>query len=144
MADTKMIANFGTVSGLRITTSRGTPVAYFTLKTGEKFSRDCVVYGAERVEKMKAIGDGRQAWVRGEIIEMTRKNENGGSYKTPVLKGFNLKDITDQPRTSAKSDDTPAAADETAAAEAETPATETVAEVSDAEAQKELLEEIPF
>ena len=112
------IANFGTVANLRITQSRGVPMAAFTLDGGEKFSRDVVVFGAERVEKMKEIGNGRKAWVRGEITEITKRNANGGTYKVTGLKGYNLKDITDaQPK--AKAAD---AAEAKAAAEDETPA----------------------
>ena len=96
------IANFGTVANLRITQSRGVPMAAFTLDGGEKFSRDVVVFGAERVEKMKEIGNGRKAWVRGEITEITKRNANGGTYKVTGLKGYNLKDITDaQPKAKA-------------------------------------------
>ena len=102
------IANFGTVANLRITQSRGVPMAAFTLDGGEKFSRDVVVFGAERVEKMKEIGNGRKAWVRGEITEITKRNANGGTYKVTGLKGYNLKDITDaQPKAKAE-DEAPA------------------------------------
>ena len=103
------IANFGTVANLRITQSRGVPMAAFTLDGGEKFSRDVVVFGAERVEKMKEIGNGRKAWVRGEITEITKRNANGGTYKVTGLKGYNLKDITDaQPKAKAAEAEAPA------------------------------------
>jgi hypothetical protein len=98
-------ANFGTVTNLRITQSRGVPMAAFTLDGGEKFSRDVIVFGAERVEAMKAIGNGRKAWVRGEVADITKKNAQGGTYQVTGLKGYNIKDITDSPaRTSEDKD----------------------------------------
>jgi hypothetical protein len=146
------IANFGTVANLRITQSRGVPMAAFTLDGGEKFSRDVVVFGAERVEKMKEIGNGRKAWVRGEITEITKRNANGGTYKVTGLKGYNLKDITDaQPK--AKTDDaaTGEAEDQTAGQAADDQAAASVADVAETGAEDQvagenadLVDEIPF
>jgi hypothetical protein len=145
------IANFGTVANLRITQSRGVPMAAFTLDGGEKFSRDVVVFGAERVEKMKEIGNGRKAWVRGEITEITKRNANGGTYKVTGLKGYNLKDITDA-KPKAKADDTAAEAEAPADAGADAPVAEAdAAEMAQAQGADQVAgetvdldDEIPF
>tara|TARA_Y100000815_G_C13188359_1_gene441963 strand:- start:59 stop:490 length:432 start_codon:yes stop_codon:yes gene_type:complete len=136
-------SNFGTVTGLRITQSRGVPMAAFTLDGGEKFSRDVVVFGAERVEAMKNIGNGRKAWVRGEVTEITKKNANGGSYKVQGLKGYNLKDITDEaPKAKAKAADAAEAGDEAPVAEV---AEAEAGEVAQADGENaDLMAEIPF
>ena len=103
------IKNFGVVSNLVIRSSRGTPVSHFTLTgAGGKFSRDVAVFGEEKVEMMKTIGNGGRAWVRGELVEMSRE---GGAYKEMVLKGYNLKDLD--------AADAAKAAEKAAAAEAE-------------------------
>ena len=142
--------NFGTVAKMRITSSRGVPAAFFTLEGGKKFSIECVVYGAERVEKMKAIGNGRMAWVAGEMVEMNQKNANGGSYTVPMLKGYQLKDITKEP--SAQADDQGAADEAGAAGAAEAGAAEAGAaeagaaseETQAAAEARDLTDEIPF
>ena len=145
---TQYTNNFGIVAGMRITSSRGTPVAFFTLKNGEKFSRDCVVYGKEKVDAMKAIGNGRKAWVRGEIVDMKQTNAAGGSFTVPMLKGFNLKDITDGNKAAA-GDEAAAAAGEEAAADADAgvanEADAGVAAETAAEAKtRDLTDNIPF
>jgi len=91
---TNYVKNFGKIENLTIRSSRGTPVAYFNVTGADgKFNRACAAFGAERVEKVKAIGNDGRIWVRGEIVEMNRKNEKGNSYKEPVLKVYNVKDL---------------------------------------------------
>ena len=112
------IKNFGVVSNLVIRSSRGTPVSHFTLTgAGGKFSRDVAVFGEEKVEMMKTIGNGGRAWVRGELVEMSRE---GGAYKEMVLKGYNLKDL--DAADAAKAAEKAAAAEAEAEAGEETPA----------------------
>jgi hypothetical protein len=137
------IKNFGVVSNLVIRSSHGTPVAHFTL-TGAagKFSRDVAVFGEEKVELMKTIGNGGRTWVRGELVEMSR---DGGAYKEMVLNGYNLKDLdaADAAKAAAKAaaaeagEDVPADADTTAEAAVE-------AEAVAADADVDIDDEIPF
>jgi hypothetical protein len=91
---------------------------------------------------MKTIGNGGRAWVRGELVEMSRE---GGAYKEMVLKGYNLKDLdaADAAKAAEKAaaaeagEDTPADADTTAEAAVE-------AEAVAADADVDIDDEIPF
>ena len=139
------IKNFGVVSNLVIRSSRGTPVSHFTLTgAGGKFSRDVAVFGEEKVEMMKTIGNGGRAWVRGELVEMSRE---GGAYKEMVLKGYNLKDLdaADAAKAAEKAAEAEAEAGEETPADADTTAEAAVeAEAVAADADVDIDDEIPF
>jgi hypothetical protein len=137
------IKNFGVVSNLVVRSSRGTPVSHFTLTgAGGKFSRDVAVFGEEKVQMMKTIGNGGRAWVRGELVEMSRE---GGAYKEMVLKGYNLKDLDAADAAKAAEKAAAAEAGEDTSADADTTAEAAVeAEAVAADADVDIDDQIPF
>ena len=107
----------GVISDLRITRSRGVPMAVFTISGGAgKFSMDVMTYGAKNVEKMKASGNGRTLWVQGDFVKTTKKNAVGGTYQEDAFKALNLKDITPEPKAEGQAE----AADQSADASSDT------------------------
>jgi hypothetical protein len=150
----------GVISDLRITRSRGVPMAAFTISGGAgKFSMDVMTYGAKNVEKMKASGNGRTLWVQGDFVKTTKKNAVGGTYQQDAFKALNLKDITPEPKAEGEAEaaDQSADAGVDADASAEASAAETGADADAAadtgaaseeaatdEARANMDDEIPF
>ena len=148
----------GVISDLRITRSRGVPMAVFTISGGAgKFSMDVMTYGAKNVEKMKASGNGRTLWVQGDFVKTTKKNAVGGTYQEDAFKALNLKDITPEPKAEGEAEaaDQSADAGVDADASAEASAAETGAdaaadagaasdEAATDEARANMDDEIPF
>jgi hypothetical protein len=92
------IKNFGVVSNLVIRSSRGTPVSYFTLTgDGGKFARDVAVFGEEKAEMMKKIGNGGRAWVRGELVERSREGGISNGCYLVAPEGFFREEQADTP-----------------------------------------------
>jgi hypothetical protein len=148
----------GVISDLRITRSRGVPMAVFTISGGAgKFSMDVMTYGAKNVEKMKASGNGRTLWVQGDFVKTTKKNAVGGTYQEDAFKALNLKDITPEPKAEGEAEaaDQSADAGVDADASAEASAAETGAdaaadagaasdEAASEESRANMDDEIPF
>ena len=148
----------GVISDLRITRSRGVPMAVFTISGGAgKFSMDVMTYGAKNVEKMKASGNGRTLWVQGDFVKTTKKNAVGGTYQEDAFKALNLKDITPEPKAEGEAEaadqsadagvDTDASAEASAAetgADAAADAGAASDEAATDEARANMDDEIPF
>jgi hypothetical protein len=119
----------GVISDLRITRSRGVPMAVFTISGGAgKFSMDVMTYGAKNVEKMKASGNGRTLWVQGDFVKTTKKNAVGGTYQEDAFKALNLKDITPEPKAEGEAEAADQSADAGVDAGADTGAEASAAE----------------
>ena len=146
----------GVISDLRITRSRGVPMAVFTISGGAgKFSMDVMTYGAKNVEKMKASGNGRTLWVQGDFVKTTKKNAVGGTYQEDAFKALNLKDITPEPKAEGEAEAADASADAGVDTGAEASAAENGAdaaadagaasdEAASEESQANMSEEVPF
>lgn len=141
----KWIDRFGTVTALSIRGTRKGPMATLTLDC-TAFTQSVVAYGAEKVDAIKAIGNGGKIWVKGPVEQVTKRNEAGNTYAEDALKVIYLRDSS---KPSKKQLAEAAAAEAAGAGEGaadETPAGDVAGEgsVEGSVASQAASDEIPF
>ena len=132
---------FGKIENLVVRGTKKGPMATLTLDC-TAFKVNVVAFGDEKVDAIKAIGNGGRLWVKGPMEQVQRRNEAGNTYAEDALKAVYMRD----PSKPSKKQLAEAAAAEQASAEgAEAGADVGVSEGTAAEmASAETDDEIPF